>query len=108
MRVRGLKVDYKSADGKIKYCRIEILCRTEEGIVNFIELCRILKNEIQFTYIRLMGDNHEDTSASREIPVTERGFNSIMEGFAKGYFFMTNEFRIYNFKPETTPLLAYA
>ena len=31
-----------------------------------------------------------------------------MEGFATGLFYMTNEFRIYGFDPELTPLLAYA
>jgi len=36
MRIRGLKIDFKGPDGKAKYCRVEIMCRTEEGIVNFI------------------------------------------------------------------------
>ena len=55
-----------------------------------------------------MGDVHEVKSASHQIKITEAGFNSIMEGFAKGLFYMTNEFRIYNFDPEVTPLLAFA
>ena len=30
-----------------------------------------------------------------------------MEGFTQGLFMYTYEFRIYNFKPEPTPLLAF-
>ena len=71
-------------------------------------LTKLLKGRISWSYVRLMGDNHENTAACNEIPITEEGFNSIIEGFSTGLFFMTNEFRIYNFKPEVTPLLAYA
>lgn len=31
-----------------------------------------------------------------------------MDGLNDGTFYMTNELRVYNFKPELTPLLAYA
>ena len=39
--------------------------------------------------------------------IGQKAFEAIMEGFATGLFFMTYEFRIYNFKPEVTPLLAF-
>jgi len=33
MRIRGLKLDYLSPDGKERFCRIEALCKSEAGIV---------------------------------------------------------------------------
>ena len=108
IRIRGLKIDYKSQDQKEEFCKIEVLCRNEQGIVDFIKTVKQLKGKITFTYIRLMGDNHEERSASHQIKISEVGFNAIIQGFTEGYFYMTNEFRIYNFDPELTPLLAYA
>ena len=55
-----------------------------------------------------MGDNQENTSASFEVPITQKGFESLIDGLSDGSFYMTNELRIYNFKPELTPLIAYA
>jgi hypothetical protein len=55
-----------------------------------------------------MGDNHENQSASFRVDVTQKGFDAMIEGFATNLFPMVNEFRFYNFKPEVTPLLAFA
>jgi hypothetical protein len=55
-----------------------------------------------------MGDNVENTSASFEIPITQAGFEKLIDGLTDGSFFMTNELRVYNFKPELTPLIAFA
>lgn len=33
LRIRGVKLDYKSPDGKIDFCRVEALCEAEEGLV---------------------------------------------------------------------------
>ena len=60
LRIRGVKLDYKSPDGKMTFIRIEVICSNEEGIENFIKLVKILKDKITFTYIRIMGDNFEN------------------------------------------------
>ena len=39
--------------------------------------------------------------------VGQRGFESLIESFQNGLFYMTNEFRFYNFNPEITPLLVF-
>jgi hypothetical protein len=108
LRIRGVKLDYKSPDGKMTFVRIEVICSTEEGIVNFIKLVKILKDKVTFTYVRIMGDNFENQSASHRIPVTQKGFDALIEGFSLNLFYMVNEFRFYNFYPELTPLLAFA
>jgi hypothetical protein len=53
-----------------------------------------------------MGDNTENVGV-KKVPVTQRAFGDLMEAFTTGLFFMTYEFRIYNFDPEHTPLLAF-
>ena len=53
-----------------------------------------------------MGDNHENIGITK-VKLTEKSFLAIMEAFTQGLFFMTYEFRIYNFEPEHTPLLAF-
>ena len=40
LRIRGLKLDFKSPDGKENFCRIEVLCETEEGILEFMKLAK--------------------------------------------------------------------
>ena len=107
LRIRGLKVENKLNDGKEFICRTEVVCITEDGIVEFIKLATALKQRITFSYVRIMGDNFENVQTSKKIIIGQKAFESIMEGFATGLFFMTYEFRIYNFKPEVTPLLAF-
>ena len=41
--IRGMKIDYKSPDGKTNYCRIEILAENEQGIVNFLNMANTIK-----------------------------------------------------------------
>ena len=53
-----------------------------------------------------MGDTQQNVGTEK-VKLTEKSFLSIMEGFASGIFFMTYEFRVYNFQPEYTPLLAF-
>ena len=53
-----------------------------------------------------MGDNTENVGV-KKVLVTQRAFGDLMEAFTTGLFFMTYEFRIYNFDPEHTPLLAF-
>jgi len=53
-----------------------------------------------------MGDNHENMGTAK-ISVGQTGFMAMMEGFTLGHFFMTYEYRFYNFNPEHTPLLAF-
>ena len=67
------------------------------------------KGKIHFTYVRLMGDNHEHGHMSTDlrVKVGQEGFMAMMEAFTLGLFFMTYEFRFYNFEPEMTPLLAF-
>ena len=69
MRIRGLKLDYKSPDEKERFCRIEVLCQSEKGIIQFMELCRKFKGSMTFTYVRIMGDPENNRSASYEIPI---------------------------------------
>ena len=38
LRLRGLKIDYKGPDGKKKMCRVEVLCETEQGILDFLKI----------------------------------------------------------------------
>ena len=107
LRIRGLKVENKLNDGKEFICRTEVVAITEDGVVEFINLVKALKQRITFSYVRIMGDTFENVQQSKKIVIGQRAFEAIMEGFATGLFFMTYEFRIYNFKPEVTPLLAY-
>jgi len=53
-----------------------------------------------------MGDNHENVGVNK-VPLSEKSFLALMEAFSTGLFFLTYEFRIYNFQPEFTPLLAF-
>ena len=71
-----------------------------------LTLLNELKGKVVFTYVRIMGDNHINV-ANNDIVVGQEGFLALMEAFAKGHFNFTYEFRFYNFKPETTPLLAF-
>ena len=86
---------------------MEVTCDDEEGIVEFHELVKEIKNRVLFSYVRLMGDNHKNKSSSFVVKVGEKGFIAMIEGFTLGNFFMTYEYRFYNFNPEPTPLLAY-
>ena len=62
------------------------------------------KDKICFTYVRIMGD---DENASNDLRVTQVGFEALMAAFQDGLFYMASTFRLYNFKPEVTPLLAF-
>ena len=85
---------------------MEVLCTSEQGIIDFLGLMKTLKGEISLTYLRLMGDNQQNSLV--EIPVTQPGFEALIDALNDGTFYMTNELRVYNFKPELTPLIAYA
>ena len=49
-----------------------------------------------FTYVRIMGDNHENVGNAK-VKLSEKSFLALMEAFLSGLFFMTYEFRVYNF-----------
>ena len=107
MRVRGLKVENKLNDGKEFICKVEIVCESEEAFGEFVKLASSTKQKITFSYIRLMGDNFDTMNKNKMITLGQKAYEALMEGFATGLFFMTYEFRIYNFKQEVTPLLAF-
>ena len=67
LRIRGLKVENKLNDGKEFICRTEVVCITEDGIVEFIKLATALKQRITFSYVRIMGDNFENVQTSKKI-----------------------------------------
>ena len=108
LRIRGLKIDYKAPDGKEKFCRVEVLCETEQGILSFLELVKMLKGELSLTYVRIMGNRQINTGVGHQIPITEKGFQALMGALNDGTFYMVNELRIYQFNPEVTPLIAFA
>ena len=65
-----------------------------------------MQGKISFTYVRIMGDTFINV-ANVDIPIGVEGFTSLMELFAKGHMAYCTEFRLYNFKPEATPLLTF-
>ena len=106
IRIRGLKVENEIENGVV-LAKVEVLCYHEDGIVEFHEVVKAIKDKVLFSYVRLMGDNHENQSSSFKVTVGEKGFMAMIEGFTLGNFYMTYEYRFYNFNPEPTPLLAY-
>ena len=56
VRIRGLKLE--SEMDKLKICKIEILCASEQGFLNALKLLADVKKTHSFTYVRMMGDNH--------------------------------------------------
>ena len=108
-RVRGLKLENRLEQGELMV-KVEVLCFDELGIADFMKLVKENKNKIHFTYVRLMGDNHEHghMSTDHRVKVGQEGFMAMMEAFTVGLFQFTYEFRFYNFAPEMTPLLAFA
>ena len=105
IKCRGLKLESTGPNNEV-YAQVEFLCANEKGVINVLTLLKELKGKIVFTYVRIMGDNHINV-ANQDIVVGQEGFLALMEAFAKGHFNFTYEFRFYNFKPETTPLLAF-
>ena len=105
LRIRGVKVENRMPQGEI-LAKIEVLCYDEQAIVNTMALLKEFKGKICFTYVRIMGDNHENVGTTK-IQVGQAGFEAMMEAFTVGLFLMTYEFRFYNFEPESTPLLAF-
>ena len=102
---RGLFVESEGPKSEV-YAKVEFMCANEKGVINILALLNALKGKVTFTYVRIMGDNHINL-ANQDINIGQEGFLALMEAFAKGYFNFTYEFRFYNFKPETTPLLAF-
>lgn len=93
--------------GKTKICRIEILCASEDGILNALQLLADVKSTHSFSYVRLMGDNHVNVGTMK-VKVSVPGFTALIEAFtAKNTFDMTTVFRFYNFDPDITPLMSF-
>ena len=105
LRIRGLKVETELGDDHV-LAKVEVLCSSEHGIAGWIQVMKELKNKISFSYVRIMGNNVDNIQANK-IKCGQEGFMALMEGFTLGLFFMTYEFRFYNFDPEPTPLLAF-
>ena len=105
LKCRGLKVESVGQNKEV-FAQVEFMCANEKGVINILALLNALKGKVIFTYVRIMGDNHINI-ANQDIPVGQEGFLALMEAFAKGHFNFVYEFRFYNFKPETTPLLAF-
>jgi hypothetical protein len=83
-------------DGQI-FAKIEInIMDHEDGLGSFVTLANEVRNKFTFTYIRLMGDTHENIG-SKKLSIGQEGLLKIIEGFTAGLFNFTYEFRIYNF-----------
>ena len=63
VRIRGLKVETEM--GQQKICNIEILCASEMGILNALDLLQNAKGTHSFNYVRLMGDNHVNIGSDK-------------------------------------------
>lgn len=61
LRIRGLKVESEMENGQI-LAKVEVMCYHEDGIVEFHEVVKEIKNKVLFSYVRLMGDNHNNQS----------------------------------------------
>ena len=60
IRLRGLKIENTMPDGQI-FARIEVnIMEHENGLASFVTLAQEVKAKYNFTYIRLMGDTHEN------------------------------------------------
>ena len=60
MRLRGLKIENTMPDGQI-FAKIEVnVMENENGIASFITLATEVRKKFNFTYVRLMGDVHEN------------------------------------------------
>ena len=105
IRIRGLKQDAEM--GKVKICKIEILCASEDGILNALNLLADIKKTHSFSYVRLMGDNHVNIGTEK-VKVGVQGFTALIQAFtASNTFDMATTFRFYNFDPEITPLMQF-
>lgn len=105
IRIRGLKVEAEM--GKLKICKVEILCASEIGILNALDLLADIKSTHSFCYVRLMGDNHINIGTDK-IEVGVQGFTALCQAFtASNTFDMTSTFRFYNFQPDVTPLMSF-
>ena len=105
VRIRGLKVETEM--GQQKICNIEILCASEMGILNALDLLQNAKGTHSFNYVRLMGDNHVNIGSDK-IKVGVQGFTALIQAFTKSNTFdMTTTFRFYNFQPEITPMMSF-
>ena len=103
---KGLSVE-KEGPNKEIMAKVEMVAQNETGVANVLKLLNALKGKVTFTHFRIMGDNYVNQS-NKDIIIGQEGFLALMEAFSKGYFNFTYEFRFYNFKPEITPLLAFA
>ena len=65
LRIRGLLVQEKNELMGVTLAKIEVLCFSEDGIVEFHSLVKELKDKIMFAYVRVMGDNHENISSMK-------------------------------------------
>ena len=82
---------------KVKICKIEILCASEIGILNALDLLQNVKSTHSFSYVRLMGDNHINVGSDK-IKVGVQGFTALIQAFSNSNTFeMTTTFRFYNF-----------
>lgn len=93
--------------GKVKICKVEILCASEMGILNTLDLLQGMKSTHSFSYVRLMGDNHVNVGSDK-IKVGVQGFTALIQAFQQSNTFdMTTTFRFYNFQPEITPMMSF-
>ena len=104
LRIRGLKVEHRLSDKQV-LAKVEVLCGSEQAIAGWLKVMKEFKGRIDFSYVRIMGGDVD--SVGPKVKVGQAGLESLIEGFTQGLFFMTYEFRFYNFDPEHTPLLAF-
>ena len=54
--------------------KVEVLCYSEEAIIEFHTLVNEIKDSYSFTYVRLMGDNIDNALCTEKVKVGEKGF----------------------------------
>mgnify|MGYP007047823074 CR=1 FL=1 len=64
LRIRGLMIENEMSNGQV-LAKVEVNCFHEDGIVEFHQVVKELINKVMFSYVRLMGDNHLNTSGSK-------------------------------------------
>ena len=65
LRLRGLKVE-GDENAKPVLAKVEVLILgNEEGVINFIKFATAIKEKVRFTYVRIMGDVHENVGMEK-------------------------------------------
>ena len=67
-------------DGQI-FAKVECnIMDHEQGLASFVTLATEVKSKFTFTYIRLMGDTHENIG-TQKLKIGQEGLMKLIEGF---------------------------